>query len=117
GSCSRSCLHSVDPLLDRVLVGRDGFQLGQMLEGACEVPLLFLESGELAEDLGAEEMVRLGPAGLAAVPVIEREFPDIAGAGRVLTVLEVDAAQLEEKFGVAGVGLQSFAEKLLGLVG
>ena len=90
--------------------------LGWMFDGAEIVRLLHFQRGEVAQQTCADKPVRLRLGGETLAPVLQTEFPDIAGAGGILPLFVVDGTEFKKDFAIAGVGAQSLAEELLGLV-
>src|SRR5436853_6015625 len=78
--------------------------------------LLLFQFGELAENLFIDERLRVSMRGLLFAPILERQFPNVASADRILSVFAINEAKLKQKFIVPGVGLQALPQELFGLI-
>jgi len=78
--------------------------------------LAFLQSREVDSDFTELEEVGLLVRGVLFGPLAEGQVPEITGAGWVVVILVVEAAQLKEDFVAVGITEQSFAEKALGFL-
>src|SRR6266487_7091450 len=82
-----------------------------MGNGLGQIALLLLEFGQIRVQLREDKMVGFGLVALLFPPLYHSLPPDIASARRILVILEINPAQLEEDRGIAGKISQSLAQE------
>lgn len=85
-------------------------------KGAFEVAGLVFEAGQVTDDLAIGEEVGFRGDGHLLVPALEGQFPQVAGASDVLTIICMEATEFEEDFVAVRVGAETFAKELFGLI-